>query len=78
MYWNEHPTIAEGRIPGRISWDAVRDGDFSNAWISTDEATRQELLAQVPSGAVEATVTSVGADGLVTIHLKSSGMSRFD
>jgi hypothetical protein len=71
MYWNEHPTIAEGRIPGRISWEAVRDGDFGNAWISTEESTKQELLAQVPSGAVEAKVTSVGTDGLVTIQLRS-------
>lgn len=71
MYWNEHPTIAEDRIPGRISWEAVRDRDFGNAWISTEESTKQELLAQVPSGAVEATVTSVGSDGLVTIELRS-------
>ena len=71
IYWNEHPTIAEGRIPGRISWEAVRDGDFENAWISTEEAKRLDLLAQVPAGAVEATVASVGADGLVTIELRS-------
>ena len=71
FYWNEHPTIAEGRIPGRISWEAVRDGDFGNAWISTEEAKKQELLAQVPSGAVEGTVTSVGEDGLVTIQFRS-------
>ena len=41
FYWNEHPTIAEGHIPGRISWEAVRDGDFGNAWISTEEAKKQ-------------------------------------
>jgi hypothetical protein len=71
MYWNDHPTIAEGRIPGRISWEAVRDGDLGNAWITTEESTKQALLAQVPAGAVEATVTQVSTDGLVTIELRS-------
>ena len=68
MYWNEHPSNAEDQI----TWERISEFDFSHVtelWEGDQAEIGPDLLANIPSGAVEARAIGVAQDGAVMLRV---------